>query len=160
MSTISHKRPLGVTVRGLFYIIEGIIAIICGVLLSTITQYIETYLNRLPQRPEISMLLQILDGGLSHVLIIWLTVAGSAGIIIGVGILKGKRWAWKVTIIQTLVSISAGLIYFSHTNTEPTNKLIETSSELIIGIVIICYFFQPHVRAYFNRLSTPGRKFS
>ena len=154
MSTIPHKRPLGVTVRGLFYIIEGTIAILCGVLLSTTTQYIETYLNRSPQRPEFSMLLQILDGSLSHVLIIWLTVAGSAGIIIGAGVLKGKRWAWKVTIIQTVLSIAAGLIYFSYTNTDPTSKLIGTSFELIIGIVIICYFFQPHVRAYFNRLST------
>ena len=155
MSTISHKRPLGVTVRGAFYIIEGIMSIFCGILLVTTTQYIETYLNRLPQRHEISMLLQILDGGLSHVLIIWLTVAGSAGIIIGTGVLKGKRWAWKVTIIQTLVSIATGLIYFSYANTNPTSKLIGTSAELIIGIVIICYFFQPHVRAYFNRLSTP-----
>ncbi len=155
MSTIHYKRPLGVTVRGLFYIIEGIIAIFCGVLLSTTSQYIETYLNRLPQRPEISMLLQILDGSLSHVFIIWLIVSGSAGIVIGNGVLKGKRWAWKVTIIQTLVSIATGLIYFSYTNTDPTSKLIGTSSELIIGIVIICYFFQPHVRAYFNRLSIP-----
>ena len=155
MSTIARKRPLGVTVRGAFYIIEGVMSIFCGILLSTTTQYIETYLNRLPQRPEISMLLQILDGGLSHVLIIWLTVAGSAGIIIGIGILKGKKIAWKITIIQTLLSIATGLIYFAYTNTDPTSKLIGTSVELIIGIVIICYFFQPHVRAYFNRLSTP-----
>jgi len=102
------------------------------------------------------MLLQILDGGLSHVLIIWLIAAGSAGIVIGIGVLKGKRWAWKITIIQTLLSIAIGLIYFSYTNTaDPTSKLIGTSFELIMGIVIICYFFQPHVRAYFNRLSTP-----
>lgn len=154
MSTISHKRPLGVTIRGAFYIVEGVIAIFCGLLLSTTTQYLETYLNRLPQRPEISTLLQILDGGLGHILIIWLIVAGSAGIVIGVGVLKGKRWAWKITIIQTLLSIATGLIYFSYTNTDPTSKLIGTASELIIGIVIICYFFQPHVRAYFNRLST------
>lgn len=154
MSIISHKRPLGVTIRGIFYIVEGAIAIFCGLLLSITTQYIETYLNRLPQRPEISMLLQTLNGGLSHVLIIWLIVAGSAGIVIGVGVLKGKRWAWKITIIQTLLSIATGLIYFSYTNTNPTSKLIGTSSELIIGIVIICYFFQPHVRAYFNRLPT------
>jgi hypothetical protein len=154
LSTTSYKRPLGVTIRGLFYIIEGVIAIFCGLLLSTTTQYIETYLNRLPQRPEISALLQILDGDLSHILIIWLTVAGSAGIIIGIGVLKGKRWAWKITIIQTLLSIATGLIYFSYTNTDPISKLIGTSSELIIGIVIICYFFQPHVRTYFNRLSS------
>ena len=149
------KRPLGVTLRGLFYIIEGAIAIFCGLLLSTTTQYIETYLNRLPQRPEISMVLQILDGSLGHILIVWLTVAGSAGIVIGVGVLKGKRWAWKITIIQTLLSIVTGLIYFSYANTDPTSKLIGTSFELIIGIVIICYFFQPHVRAYFNRVPTP-----
>jgi hypothetical protein len=151
-----YKRPLGVTVRGLFYIIEGIIAIFCGVLLSTTTQYIETYLNRFSQRQEISMLLQILDGDLSRVLIIWLIVAGSAGIVIGIGVLKGKRWAWKITIIQTLLSIATGLIYFAYTNTaDPTSKLIGTALELIIGIVVICYFFQPHVRAYFNRLPTP-----
>jgi len=102
------------------------------------------------------MLLQILDGGLSHVLVIWLIVAGSAGIVIGVGVLKGKRWAWKTTIIQTVLSIAIGLIYFSYTNTDdPPTKLIGTSIELIFGIVIIGYFFQPHVRAYFNRLSTP-----
>ena len=153
MSTTSHKRPLGVTVRGVFYIIEGVVAILCGVLLSTTTQYIATYLNRLPQRPETSTLLQIFNGSLSHVLIIWLIMAGTAGIIIGIGVLKGKRWAWKVTIIQTVVSIAAGLIYFSYTDAEPASKLIGTSMELIIGIVIICYFFQPHVRAYFNRLS-------
>ncbi len=86
-----YKRPLGVTVRGLFYIIEGIIAIFCGILLSAITHNIEAYLNRLPQSAEISALLQIFDGGLSHVLIIWLIVAGSAGIVIGFGVLKGKR---------------------------------------------------------------------
>jgi len=155
LSTISNKRPLGVTIRGLFYIIEGVVAVLLGVLLATTTQYIETYLSRLPQRPEFSALLQIFDGGLSHILIIWLTVAGSAGIIIGIGVLKGKRWAWKITIIQTLLSVATGLIYFAYTNADPTSKLIGTSSELIIGIVIICYFFQPHVRAYFNRLSTP-----
>src|SRR4029077_15875851 len=126
----------------------GAIAIFCGVLLSTTAQYIETYLNRLPQSYEISTLLQILDGGLSYSLIIWLIVAGSAGIIIGIGVLKGKRWAWKITIIQTLLSIAIGLIYFSHTNAVPTSKLIGTSFQLIIGIIIICYFFQPHIRAY------------
>ena len=100
------------------------------------------------------MLLQILDGGLSHVLVIWLIVAGSAGIVIGIGVLKGKRWAWKTTIIQTLLSVAAGLIYFTHLNTsDPTSKLLGTSSELIIGIVVICYFYQPRVRAYFNGLS-------
>ena len=155
MPTIFSKRPLGVTVRGLVYLIEGSIAIFCGVSLSTLTQYITTYINRFSERHEISILLQILNSDLSHVLIIWLIVSGSAGIVIGIGVLKGKRWAWKTTIIQTFLSIAIGLIYFSYTNTDgPTTKLIGTSLELIFGIVIICYFFQPHVRAYFNRLST------
>lgn len=156
MSTVPYKRPFGVTIRGLFYIIEGAIAILFGILLSTATRYIETYLNRLPQRQEFFAVLQILDSNLSHVLIIWLTVAGSSGIVIGIGVLQGKKWAWKITIIQTVLSITAGLVYLSYTNiSDPTSKLIGTSTELIIGIVIICYFFQPHVRAYFNRLSIP-----
>ena len=155
MSTLHYKRPLGVTVRGVFYIIEGIIAIFCGVLLSIASQYIVTYLDRFSQRQEVSMLLQILDGSLSHVFIIWLTVAGSAGIVIGIGVLKGKRWAWKITIIQTLSSIAVGITYFTLQNASSSaSKIIGMSLELIIGIVIIYYFYQPHVRAYFNRSST------
>ena len=155
LSTVPYKRPRGVTMRGTFYIVEGTIAILCGVLLSTTARYIEIYLNRLSQRPEFSSVLQILDSDLSHILTIWLVVAGSAGIVIGIGILKGKKWAWKITIIQTILSVVAGLMYFSYTNiADPTSKLVGTSFELIIGIVTICYFFQPHVRAYFNRLPT------
>jgi len=154
LPTIFSKRPLGVTVRGLVYLIEGSIAIFCGVSLSTLTQYITTYINRFSERHEISILLQILNSDLSHVLIILLIMAGGASIIIGIGLLKGKRWAWRITIIQTLLSVSVGLIYFTHPYTsDPTSKLLGTSSELIIGIVIICYFYQPRIRAYFNGLS-------
>ena len=153
-TTVPSKRPLGVTVRGLFYLIEGSIAIFCGVSLVIITQYMATYMNRFSERPEISILFQIMDSDLSHVLIILLIIAGVAGIIIGVGLLKRKRWAWRITIIQTLLSIAIGLVYFSYTSRDdPTTKLIGTSIELIFGIVIVGYFFQPHVRAYFNRLS-------
>jgi len=98
----------------------------------------------------------MLNSGFSNVLIILLIMAGGAGIIIGIGLLKGKRWAWKITIIQTLFSVAAGLIYFTHLYaSDPTSRLLGTSSELIIGIVIICYFFQPHVKAYFNGFSKP-----
>ncbi len=152
---ISCKRPLGVTVRGFLYLIEGSIAIFLGVLLSTLTQYITTYLKNFSERHEFSLLLQILNSSFSPVLIIWLIVSGGAGIIIGIGVIKGKRWAWKITIIQTLLSISVGLIYFAFPNTsDPTSNFIGASLELIIGIVLVCYFYQPHVRAYFNRLPT------
>ena len=135
--------------------IEGFVAIFCGVLLSTINQKIESYLLNRFSENQISAVLQILDGSLSHVLVIWLIVAGGSSIIIGIGVLKGKRWAWRISIIQTLLSIVIGLGYISYTHVvDPTSKLLGTSSELIIGIVIICYFFQPHVRAYFNRLTT------
>ena len=123
-------------------------------LLSTTSQQIEIYLLNRFSENQIYAVLQILDGGLSHVLAIWLLVAGGASMIIGIGVLKGKRWAWKISIIQTLLSVAIGLGYISYTKIpDPTSKLLGTSSELIIGIVIICYFFQPHVRAYFNRLA-------
>jgi len=98
-------------------------------------------------------LLKILDGSLSHVLIIWLIVAGSAGIIIGIGILKGKRWAWKITIVQTLFNVSVGVLYFALPNTSDlAGNIIGTILEIIIGALIIYYFYRPHVRAYFNKM--------
>lgn len=155
MSTpISYKRPLGVTIRGILYLIEGSIAIFCGVLLSTITKYITTYLDGFSDNREISVLLEILDGSLSHVLIIWLIVGGSAGIIIGIGILKGKKWAWKITIIQTLLNVSVGVIYFALPNTSNlASNIIGTILEIIIGAIIIYYFYRPHVRAYFDKMT-------
>lgn len=150
---ISYKRPLGVTIRGILYLIEGSIAIFCGVLLATITKYITTYLNGFSDKPEISVLLKIFEGSLSHVLIIWLIVAGSAGIIIGIGILKGKKWAWKITIIQTLLNVSVGVIYFALPNSSNlAGNIIGTILEIIIGAIIIYYFYRPHVRAYFDKM--------
>jgi len=94
-----------------------------------------------------------MDGSLSHVLIIWLVVAGCAGIIIGIGILKGKRWAWKITIIQTLLNVFVGVIYFALPNTsDQSSNIIGALLEIIIGAVIIYYFYRPHVRAYFNKI--------
>ena len=157
MSTpISRKRPLGVTVRGLLYVIEGVVAVFFGVLLSTTSQYLTTYLNRFADSKEISATLDILNGDFSHVLVIWLVVAGGAGIIIGVGILGGKGWAWKITIIQTLLSTAIGVVYFTLLLNTPDviSKVIGTSLELIIGIVLVGYFYQPHVRAYFNKISS------
>lgn len=153
---ISYKRPLGVTIRGILYLIEGSVAIFLGMLLSTITQHIATYLRPFSSQNEISVLLKILDGSLGHILIIWLIVAGCAGIIIGVGILKGKRWAWKITIIQTLFNVAVGVIYFALPNTSDlASNIIGMLLEIIVGTIIIYYFYRPHVRAYFNKMSPP-----
>jgi hypothetical protein len=154
MTSIPFKRPLGVTIRGLLYLVEGIVTILCGVLISITTQYIKNYMNNFPENNEISVFLKILDSNFSYVLVTWLIVAGSAGIIIGFGILKGRRWAWKITIFQTLLSVSAGIIYFLFSSTsELTSKIIGTLFELIVGAVIIYYFYRPSVISYFNRIS-------
>lgn len=155
MTSIPFKRPLGITIRGLLYLAEGVITILCGVLISITTQYIKNYLNNFPDNHGFSVFLKILDSSLSYVLIVWLIVAGSAGIIIGIGILKGKRWAWKITIIQTLFSVSVGVIYFLFPDTtDMFSKIIGVLLELIAGAVIIYYFYRPNVISYFNRLST------
>ncbi len=154
MTSTSFKRPLGVTIRGLLYLAEGAITILCGVLILITTQHLRVYLDNFASIHGLSIFLKILDSGFSYILITWLILAGIAGIIIGIGILQGKRWAWKITIIQTLFSVSVGVIYFLFPDmTDTYSKIIGVMLELTVGAVIIYYFYRPNVRLYFNRLT-------
>jgi phage-related protein len=74
-----------------------------------------------------------------------LIAIGIASFVVAWGLLKGKAWAWIVTIIITIISIILNII-----------SVIAGSIESIVGLIIngiiIYYLYQPSVKSYFGRI--------
>lgn len=65
------------------------------------------------------------------------------------GLLKGKGWAWTVTIILSVISIVMGIISLVAGNFGSIINII--IGGIIIGGIIIYYLYRPHVKAYFGK---------
>jgi uncharacterized membrane protein (DUF2068 family) len=77
-----------------------------------------------------------------------LVALGIASLIVAWGLLKGKGWAWIVTIIITIISIVFNIVSIAAGN-------IGSVVGLIINGVIIYYLYRPNVKSYFGRVKGP-----
>ena len=88
----SKRRPLAVTIIAILSIITGIISIVVGLAPLAIGAFV----------PELSILL-FASGGV-------LIAIGIGYLVVSYGLLKGKRWAWTVTLILSFIGIVFGII--------------------------------------------------
>jgi lysylphosphatidylglycerol synthetase-like protein (DUF2156 family) len=92
-------------------------------------------------------------GMVPMILGIGMVIIGIIYLIVSYGLLKGKGWAWTITIIvmiigiviQIISAISTGLLTSSLTSAVATHII-----GIIISGIIIFYLYRPHVRAYFK----------
>jgi hypothetical protein len=85
-------------------------------------------------------------------------------LIVSYGLLKGKGWAWIVTVILTIIAIViqvTSIISNSVLSQSLTNDLAAIVPGLIahiVGIaingVILYYLYRPNVKAYFGKTQT------
>jgi hypothetical protein len=59
--------------------------------------------------------------------------------------LKGKRWAWTVTVVLSIISIALNAISIATGN-------IGGIVSIIISGIIIYYLYRPHVKVFLARL--------
>ena len=121
-----RKRPLGVTIVAILMIINGIILIAAGIGGITVGAAMD-----IP-----------LIGVSSGVLV----ALGIAAIIVAWGLIKGKGWAWIVTVILSIISIIMSIIAIAGGN-------FGSIINLVISGVILYYMYRPEVKAYFGRTS-------
>ena len=93
-----------------------------------------------------------------------LLIIGIGYLIMSYGLLKGKGWAWTITIILTIISIviqiisgfTNSIVMTSITNHQ--NSILSGFVGQIIGIainiIILYYLYRPHVKAFFGK--SPG----
>ena len=121
-----RKRPLGVTIVAILMIINGIILIAGGI-----------------GGVSVGAAMGIpLIGAASGVLV----ALGIAALIVAWGLIKGKGWAWIVTVILSIISIIMSIIAIAGGN-------FGAVINLVISGVILYYMYRPEVKAYFGRTS-------
>ena len=156
------KRPVGVTIIAILAIIGGILLLFGGiafVAFAPILSQINTIEDNDSSNSSFSLNINGTDvtvpknalfifGGFLGIIGGALIVIGIAGFVVAWGLLTGKGWAWIVTIIVAIISITLNLIV-----------VISGGLENIIGLIIygiiIYYLYRPSVKSYFGRVKGP-----
>lgn len=78
---------------------------------------------------------------------IGLVVLGIAYLVMAYGLWRGKRWAWTITMILSLIGIVLGAVSIVTGN-------IAAIFNLIINAIVLYYLFRPHVKVFFGKMDT------
>ncbi|HEX6253748.1 MAG TPA: hypothetical protein VFZ55_05970 [Nitrososphaera sp.] len=163
VQTTPKSRPTGVTIIAILNIIGGIIMLFFGlafVALGAIIPFVsQSEFQQLQQNltagdvgvPQVAP--SLIGGGFLAVGGI-LVAIGIFSFVVAYGLLKGKSWAWTLTLVLSIVSIVVAVISIATTG-NPFNII-----NIIISGIILYYIYRPHVKAYFGKVgrinSTPA----
>jgi len=86
---------------------------------------------------------------------------GIGYLVVSYGLLKGKGWAWIVTVILTIIAIAVQIVsgitasMFNASFIDDTNSFVTGIIAQIVGIaingVILYYLYRPNVKAFFGK---------
>lgn len=159
------ERPLGVTVIAILVVIGGVMSLFGGISLVIVGALLSTsFTDVSTSSPFIGSLFGVLSAGLGAVLLI----VGIGYIIMSYGLLKGKGWAWTITIILTLIGIAINIISAitgGVSNMSTINNMNGASNSFAYGIIgsvigiaisvaIIYYLYRPRVKLFFGKTSS------
>ena len=176
----SVKRPIGVTIIAILTIIGGILLCFGGISVLTLGVFfasvpISSIISEQQQQlqPEIQneAELQALTQFLSGIGIVIGAIVLAVGIgylVVSYGLLKGKGWAWTVTVILTIIAIVIQIIsvvsssMFNASFSADMNALVSGIISHIIALaingVILYYLYRPHVKTYFGKSKLPSTR--
>jgi hypothetical protein len=83
----------------------------------------------------------------TFVIAVIVIILGIFTVVVGIGLLKGKKWARIVTIASAIISIPLVVLFL-----DEFDNLILLGMAAFDGIVLY-YMFKPKVRAYFSQTS-------
>lgn len=179
------KRPIGVTIIAILTIISGIILTFGGISLLAFGAFftsvpIDVFISEQMQQQqqqqlqlqeqqdqqelqsaaELQALAQFL-GGVGIVIGAVVLAVGVGYLIVSYGLLKGKEWAWIITVILTIIAIAVQIIsgitasMFNESFIDDTNSFVTGIIAQIVGIsingVILYYLYRPNVKAFFGK---------
>ncbi len=135
------KRPTGVTVLAILEILGGLAGLVGGAALIGVAALVSSsnFATLYPQLAGIGSVSTLL-----YALGALALIFGILGLVLGIGFLGGKGWAWTlgivVGILNIVVSIAETAIGFS-------SNIIG----IIFPIIIIYYLMRPHVKSFFGK---------
>jgi hypothetical protein len=168
------QRPTGVTIIAILTIIGGILLCFGGISLlalgaffvsvpigSIISEQQQQQLQpEIQNQAELEALTQFL-AGIGIVIGAIILAVGIGYLVVSYGLLKGKGWAWTVTVILTIIAITIQIIsiilssMFNASFSSDINALISEIISHIIGLaingVILYYLYRPNVKEFFGK---------
>jgi len=181
------KRPIGVTIIAILTIIGGVILTFGGISLLVFGAFftsvpIDVFISEQMQKQQQQQLqlqqpeqqpqqelqnaaeLQELArflGGVGIVIGAIVLAVGIGYLVVSYGLLKGKEWAWIITVILTIIAIAVQIVsgvtasMFDASFIDDTNSFVTGIIAQIVGIaingVILYYLYRPNVKAFFGR---------
>jgi hypothetical protein len=99
-------------------------------------------------------------GGVGIVIGAIVLAVGIGYLVVSYGLLKGKGWAWIITVILTVIAIAVQIVsgvtasMFDASFVDDTNSFVTGIIAQIVGIaingVILYYLYRPNVKAFFG----------
>ncbi len=114
-------RPTGVTILAILEIISGIAYFGAGSMFATMSGMMGI---------DVAAYAGAVSGGM--------IALGIASFIMAWGLLKGKSWAWTITLILTIIGLASNAVSFNVIG-------------IIINAIVLYYLYRPHVKAYFGK---------
>lgn len=173
------KRPIGVTIIAILTIIGGIILTFGGISLLAFGTFFTSVpidvliaeqmqqqqqqqqdQQELQSAAELQALAQFL-GGVGIAIGAIVLAVGVGYLVVSYGLLKGKGWAWIITVILTIIAIAVQIVsgitasMFNASFIDDTNSFVTGIIAQIVGIaingVILYYLYRPNVKAFFGK---------
>jgi len=172
------KRPFGITIIAILALVGGVVLIFGG--LSSLVSgasfaaiSIENVMTELQQQEqgqqqrlnvaELHALIQLL-GSSSIFMGAIVMVIGIGYLIVPYGLLKGREWAWTITVVLTMISIIVQIVFIITTSILNASLHHDMNTSLyhlidqIIGIaingIILYYLYRPSVKRILQKIPT------
>ena len=164
---VKPERPLGVAILAVLNALNGIFLLLLGIAFAVLTAlgmlaFLSEFIKEIEHRMAIIIPAGVITGLLA-VLVAVLIIFGLVGLVMAWGLWTGKTWAWWLTIIfngigalGNLGSLGLSLFRFIGMLRHPGAMIglaVPVISHIIslgINLLIIWYFFRPHVKAFFG----------
>lgn len=138
-------RPSGVSVLSILAGILGILALVGGIIVAAASTFITDIIESYAPTAVIPGMTGAFIAGILAIVGAVVIIIGILHILVAYGLWVGAGWAWWLTIILSILGIILGILSL------PGGIVL-----LIIYAVIIWYFWQPYVKAYFGQARAPA----
>jgi hypothetical protein len=155
MEQQQKHRPLGITIIAILTIIDGIAFLASGIAAVTVAPFlfgVDINTNNVPPATGTSTLGSVtipdtLLVGMSVVTGVAILTLGIAFFVMAYGLLRGKGWAWTVTVVLSCIGIALGLV-------SVVTGYLDGIFNIIINAFIFYYIYRPYVKSFFVKATT------
>jgi uncharacterized membrane protein (DUF2068 family) len=157
-----RHRPTGVTILGVLFVIAGAFSLLGGIATLVAIPFVanvnpnvindELQLNgQQPLTPSEQTALAQGSGSILTVLGALLIPLGIASLVVAYGLFKGKKWAWFVAVVLSIIGLVVNVISLVTSN---MGAIAGALVGIAINGIVLYYLSRRNVREYFGKVAT------